>query len=211
MSLYSNFPARRALQIVVDLLAVLAIIAAIVTGAAVRAAMDGLAGLGEQLESTGTGFDGALSDAGDRLGGVPLIGGGIRSPFDAAAEAGQSLAAAGVQQQMAVHTAASVAGMIVTLLPIGLLLVFWVRSRVAFAVGSARARALLDLPDGLDLLALRALVCGSAGELRAAAARPTEAWQAQQRPEITRLAALELRTWGVRPPDGRSQAAPARE
>lgn len=211
MSLYSDFPVRRALQIAADLLAVLVIVVAVAAGAAVRSAIDGLAGLGEQLETTGTGLDGALSDAGDRLGGVPLIGGGIRSPFDAAAQAGQSLAEAGIQQQIAVHTAATVAGLIVTLVPIGLLLVYWVRSRVAFAVGSARARALRDLPDGLDVLALRALVRGSADELRAASARPVEAWRAQRGPEIASLAAIELRTWGVRLLDARSQVAPTPE
>jgi hypothetical protein len=163
------------------------------------------------MESTGSDFQGSLSDAGDRLGGVPLIGGGIRSPFDAAAEAGQSLAAAGVQQQSAVHTAATVAGLIVTLVPIGFLLFYWLRSRMTFAIGSSRARALLELPDGLDLLALRALVRGSAGELRGATAWPVEAWRAQQGPEIARLAALELRAWGVRLPARTSQAARPRE
>ena len=211
MSLYSDFPVRRALQIITDLIAVLVIVLAIIVGNAVRSAIDGLAGLGEQMESTGTDFQGSLSDAGDRLGGVPLIGGGIRSPFDAAAEAGQSLAAAGVQQQSAVHTAATVAGLIVTLVPISFLLFYWLRSRMTFAIGSSRARALLELPDGLDLLALRALVRGSASELGTAASRPVEAWREGLRPEVARLAAVELRTWGVRVPDGRLHAVSAPE
>ncbi len=158
MSLYSDFPARRTLQVVVDLLALVAVVLAIAAGSAVRSAIDGLAGLGEQMQSTGSDFDGALSEAGDQLGGVPLIGGGIRSPFDAAASAGAALADAGAQQQTAVHTAAAIAGLLVTLIPIVFLLWYWLRARVMFAIGSARARAILRLPDGVDVLALRALV-----------------------------------------------------
>ncbi|WP_158437920.1 hypothetical protein [Naasia lichenicola] len=200
MSLYSDFPARRTLQVVIDLLAVIAIVLAIVAGAAVRSAIDGLAGLGEQMQSTGSDFDGALSDAGDQLGGVPLIGGGIRSPFDAAASAGASLADAGAQQQSAVHTAAAVAGLLVTLIPIGFLLWYWLRARIIFAIGSARARAILRLDDGLDVLALRALVAAPAADLRTASPRPANAWRMADSADIARLAAIELRTWGVRLP-----------
>ena len=211
MSLYSDFPLRRMLQITIDLLALVVIVLAIIAGAAVRSAIDGLAGLGEQLESTGTDFEGALSDAGDKLGTVPLIGGGIRSPFDAAADAGGSLADAGMQQQSAVHTAALVAGLLVTLVPIVIVLWYWVKGRIGFAVGSARVRAILALPDGVDVLALRALVRASAADLREAAARPADAWRASERHEIECLAAVELRTWGVRLPASGARTPIARE
>ena len=39
--------------------------------------------VGKNLKGAGDGFQKTMADAGDTLGGVPLIGGGIRAPFDA--------------------------------------------------------------------------------------------------------------------------------
>jgi hypothetical protein len=139
-----------------------------------------------------------MSDAGDTLGGVPLIGGGIRAPFDAASGAGGLLAQAGEAQQNLVDTAALVIAIASAVLPILVILFFWLRPRLRFARRATRAYRVSQLADGVQLLALRALVDGDARELHAVAERPVEAWRHGEASVVRALAALELREAGVR-------------
>lgn len=198
MSIYSDFAPRRTAQIVADLIALVVIAIAIAVGVAVRTAIAALGGVWAQLEDAGSGFQGTMGEIGETLGEVPFIGGGIRGPFDAAGDAGNSLAEAGRAGREAVETLANLAGLGVALLPIALLLLLWLWPRVRFARRAASTRALLRLEDGEALLALRALDDATAEELAAISPRPVRAWQEGDRAVVRRLAELEARTAGVR-------------
>lgn len=200
MSLYSDFAPRRTAQIIADAVAIVVTVLSILLGVAVYNAIAVLGGVWAQLEESGTGFEQTMGEIGETLGDVPLIGGGIRGPFDTASGAGGSLADAGRTGQAAVETLATLAGWGVALLPIAIVLLVWLWPRIRFARRSAETRALLRLPDGRALLALRALDDASASDLAAISDRPVRAWQAGDAGVVDRLAALEAREAGVRLP-----------
>jgi len=198
MKLYSDFAGRRTAQIFADLVG-LALIALVIWGAVlIHAAIAVLDEVGKSMKGAGDGFQKTMSDAGDTLGGIPLIGGGIRAPFDAASGAGGLLAQAGQAQQNLVDTAALVIAIASAVVPILVILFFWLRPRLRFARRATRAYRISQLADGVQLLALRALVDGDARELHQVAERPVEAWRHGEVGVVRALAALELREAGVR-------------
>lgn len=201
MNLYADFPARRTRQIVADVAALVVVVVAIVLGVVVRNAIAALGSIWVRLEEAGVGFESTMGEIGENLGGVPLIGAGIRGPFDTAAGAGESIAAAGRTGQAAVETVAGFAGLGVALAPLALLLLVWVWPRVRFARRAAETRALLRLADGEQLLALRALDDARARELSAVSPAAVTGWRAGDAGVIRGLAALEARRTGVRLPE----------
>ena len=198
MKLYSDFAGRRTAQIFADLIGIGLIALAIWGAVLIHAAIMVLDEVGKSLKGAGDGFQKTMSDAGNTLGGVPLIGGGIRAPFDAASGAGGLLAQAGQAQQNLVDTAALVIAIASAVLPILLILFFWLRPRLRFARRATRAFRVSRLADGVQLLALRALIDGDAKELHAVAERPVESWRHGEVSVVRALAALELREAGVR-------------
>lgn len=198
MKLYSDFSAHRTAQIAADAASVALIALFIWIGTVVYAAIAALAQFGQQVEDAGAGFEQTMADAGDTLGGVPLIGDGIRGPFDAASDAGQQLVAAGQAQQDLVLTSATVIGIVTALIPIALVLWLWLPRRLRFARRAGEATAMANLPDGPDVLALRALMTVDAAGLRAISATPVDAWRRGDTLTVRALAQLELRESGVR-------------
>ena len=90
MNLYSDYSAVRTRQIIADVVGLVMVIIVIAVASAVTAAIRTLGSFGRDLETAGSDFQNGLTDAADALGDVPLIGDGIRGPFDAAASAGAS-------------------------------------------------------------------------------------------------------------------------
>ncbi len=201
MGLYADFAPRRTRQIVADVVAVVVIVVSILLGVAVSSAINVLGGVWAQLEQAGAGFEDTMGEIGETLGDVPLIGGGIRGPFDAASGAGGSLADAGRTGQAAVETLATIAGIGVALLPITVVLLVWLWPRIRFVRRSAETRALLRLEDGEAILALRALDDATARELAAISPRVVQGWRAGDGAVVHRLAELEAREAGVRLPE----------
>jgi hypothetical protein len=198
MKVYSDYPARRTAQIVADLVAIGLIAIFVWAGVIVYGAIAVLAAFGKTIEDAGNGFEETMADAGETLGGVPLIGGGIRQPFDAASGAGTLLAEAGQAQQDLVMTAALIIGIVVAAIPIVLVLWIWLRRRARWARRATEARNLSRLPDGPDLLALRALVNADFRELHDIHGEPVDAWRRGDKKTVRALAQLELREAGVR-------------
>lgn len=82
MSLYSDYPAVRTRQIIADGVGLVLVIVVVSVAAAVTATIRALGAFGRDLEQAGLDFEAGLSDAAETLGDVPLIGDGIRGPFD---------------------------------------------------------------------------------------------------------------------------------
>lgn len=198
MKVYSDYPSRRTSQIIGDVVAVGLIALFAWCGALVYGAIAVLAAFGKTIEDAGDGFEQTMADAGDTLGGVPLIGGGIRQPFDAASGAGSLLAQAGQAQQDVVLTAATIVGIVVAAVPILLVLWFWLRRRLRWSRRATEARDLAKLQDGQDLLALRALINADFRELHEIDPEPLQAWRRGEKRAVRALANLELREAGVR-------------
>jgi hypothetical protein len=198
MKLYSDFAARRTLQIVSDLVAIAVITVAIWAGEAIHAAIITLAGMGKNLEDAGSGLAKTMTDAGNTLGGVPLIGGGIRKPFDAASDAGTQLAQAGQTQQDIVSTSALVIAIAAAAVPIMAVLYLWLRPRIRFAQRATSAARIAHLPEGIDVLALRALVSAKPRDLHDVDPSPVGSWRRGDATVVRALAQLELREAGVK-------------
>lgn len=204
MKIYSDAPVARTAQIIADVTALAAITVFVLLGFAVHSFVLTFAAFGRQLEDAGTGFRDTMSDAAETLGNVPLIGGGVRAPFDSASDAGTVLGDAGTQQQALVAQLALVLGLVVALIPIAILVRFWLVRRLAFARAATSARSLSRADGGLELLALSTLAATTtldSAHWRAVLAidnNPVQAWRRGDPLVIEGLANLALRKAGVR-------------
>lgn len=198
MKIYSDFPVRRILQIAADVVAVTIISLGVWLGTVVTAAIATLAEVGRQLESAGAGFKGAMTDAGQALGQVPFVGSAIRAPFDAASGTGSALENAGQTTESFIETTALIVGIVVGGVIVVVVCWLWLRRRCRFARRATQATRLARMDDGIDVLALRALVNGSRKDLAKTGPHPLEAWRSGDRAVMERLADVELRGAGVR-------------
>lgn len=198
MKLYSDFGPRRTRQIIGDLVALAAIAAWVWLGITVYQLVENLAGFGVQMEEAGAGFKETMTEVGETLGGIPLIGGGIRAPFDGASGAGGALEAAGQSQQVAVNQLATGLGIGIAALPIIMILVLWLVPRIRFVRKAGRAKAIVKSGAGIDLLALRALATQKISALSAVDPDAMAAWRRGDETVMRALAQLELKSSGVR-------------
>lgn len=200
MQLYSTRPRQAVWQAIGDLAAIATIVAAVWVSQQVREAIASLGAFGQQITDAGSGFQSTLRDAGSALERVPLIGEGIAVPFrDASGSAGE-LAQAGRSLQAGVDALAIAVGTALWLLPVLLLVVVWLVPRLRFATRARASARLAATPAGRDLLALRAVVGQPAERLLRAVPDPAAAIRSGEAGAMAALAALELRSAGVRVP-----------
>ncbi len=201
---YADTPAVRARQLVADACWLLAVVAAVLAGRAVRAAVEGLAAPARRFAGGADDLAAQLGGAADGVAGAPLLGDDLAGPLERAADGARSLSAAGTDQVQALAHLAGVLGLTTALVPIVLVTVLRLVPRLRWWRRAAQARRLAATPDGDDLLALRALQSRSAQELRAAVPDPVRAWREQRPGAVRALADLELRALGLhRRPDPR--------
>lgn len=155
--------------------------------AALGAPGRGLAGAGDRLAN-------GFQDVADSLGGTPLVGGVLRSPFAELADAAETIGGVGTAQDAAAGALADWLSAVVLLAPVLSVGVVWLVLRVRGARRAAAARRLRDRGD-LDLLALRALVERPTRQLLAVSDTPVADWRAGR---TEALASLELRRLGLR-------------
>jgi hypothetical protein len=198
MKIYSDYPAARTRQVLADLLALAAIAAWVWLGVTLYGLVMRLADFGLGMQDAGSGFSESMKEIGDNLGGVPLIGGGIRSPFDAASDAGSSLERAGLSQQVAVQQLATGLGVGIAALPILMILLVWLAPRIRFARRAGQAKKTVAAGAGVELLALRALATQKLPALVAVDPDPMGAWRRGDEEVMLSLARLELKSSGVR-------------
>jgi Na+(H+)/acetate symporter ActP len=198
MNLYSDFAPRRSRQILGDGAALLLIGAWVWLGVTVFQLVSSLSAFGVRMEDAGAGFKETMVEVGSTLGAIPLIGSGIRVPFDGASDAGSALQDAGQSQQMAVSQLATGLGAGIAALPIVMILVLWLVPRIRFARNSARARTIMDASAGIDLLALRALANQKISALSSISPNAVDAWRRGDETVMLALARLELKSAGVR-------------
>jgi hypothetical protein len=198
MKLYADTPARRTRQLAGDLLAVGWIVLWIWLALELRERLLQLRGPGEALERAGSSFSGALGDAGDRIGGLPVVGDDVSGALHRAGGAGDTVAEAGRSQQHAVDQLALWLPLLVLLLAAGVVLVRWLPGRLAWAREADAATRALSGPDATEVFAVRALARRSTVELAALPAATVTRWRAGDPEASAALAALELRSLGLR-------------
>jgi hypothetical protein len=153
---------------------------------------------GQKLEGAGSGLADSLADAGSKVGRVPLVGDELTAPFERAALAARSVAEAGRDQQGLVGDLALALVVVTLAFPLGLVLFGWLPLRIRWIRRAGAAVALRSAPAGRDLLALRALTTQPLRKLAALGPDVAHAWRREDESTVDALAALELRSLGLR-------------
>jgi hypothetical protein len=133
----------------------------------------------------------------DKLGSVPVIGGGIRAPFESAADAANSITEAGEWQRETVDHLALIASIALVIGPIVAILALWLIPRLLWVRRAYLTAAVAAAPGGEDLLALRALVTRPMAELLTVHPDPANAWRSGDRAAISALAGAQRRAVGL--------------
>lgn len=202
MKLYADTPVRACLQLISDLLALTWVFLWVSAALSLREVLLALNRPGELMTSTGDGFTEHMTTAAENVQQVPLAGDALATPFNNLGETGESLSAAGDSFQESVATLALTLPLMVALLPIFLVLATWLPMRARWIRRAGATKRLNKMaPEARTrLLALRALSSASPTRLMAVHDDPVRAWQSDQKSVVTELAALELRSLGLRPP-----------
>lgn len=197
MKLYADTEGRRSLQMLGDLLLVGWVYLWVQLALVVRDATLSLARPGEELAEAGSGLANRLRDAGETVGGIPLVGDDAQAPFDGAGGAADRIAAAGQSQVEAVTTLAFWLGLAVGAIPVLLALAVHLPLRWRFVREATAGRRFVDSSDDLDLFALRAMSRQPLHRLARISDDPAGAWRRGDRGVIHALASLELRDTGL--------------
>ena len=202
MKLYADTARRRTFQIVVDLMFVAWLVMWVWIGLVVHDGTMALAAPGRQTDESASAMAGQLRDAGGRLDDVPLIGDEVATPFDKAADASDGLAAAGRSSVEAVEKLAFVLGLSIALIPILVVMAFYVPGRLRFIREATAGLRFIDSADDLDLFALRALTNQPMRVLAKVSGDPAGDWRRRDPAVVRRLAELELKDVGLKPRRG---------
>jgi hypothetical protein len=196
MTWYAETSGKRTAQQLADGLVALWILLWLWIGETVHGVVQKLAAPGRELEQAGDGLAGGLTGAADRADELPVVGGALRSPLDAAADAGNAVARAGVAQQEAVGTLALVLAVVLAGLPIVLALLLWLPGRLRWRRDASAAS---KLRTDVELLALRAAASQPLHVLAQLGPEPVTRWRRGEAGAAEALAALELSRLGLRP------------
>jgi hypothetical protein len=207
--LYADDRVRAGRQVSGDLALLVWIVICVRLGQSVHDATMRLAGPGRELRRSGDGLGARMRDAASAVDGAPLIGDRLRAPFDGAGSAADRLAAAGTAQVHAVTDLAGWLQLAVTLVPVLLACAFYLPSRIRFVRRAGAAQRLVDAGEDLDLFALRALARQPMHRLARISDDPAGAWRRGDVTVVHRLAELELRTAGLKPPKLTEVSPPA--
>ncbi|BBY05789.1 hypothetical protein [Mycobacterium noviomagense] len=195
---YATRPGRLLGQLLSDILVVVWTFAWVLVGMAVHTAVSTIATVGRDVHNGAHGIATNLESAGRSAEHLPLVGGAVSKPLTAASEAALDIAGAGhnldtTATWLAVLLALAVAGP-----PILAVMMPWLFLRLRFFRRKWTVTALAATPAGEQLLALRALANRPLRKLTAVNADPVAAWRREDPVTIHGLAALELRSAGVR-------------
>ncbi|GAA3621092.1 hypothetical protein GCM10022223_42450 [Kineosporia mesophila] len=195
---YAATPGRAVVQVVADLSVLLWIVLWYYVAKAVHAALSAIAGVGADVQGGANGISTNLNGAGKSAGGIPLAGDALAKPLNAAAGAAQDIANAGHGLDEKATTLAILLALAVSVPPILALVVPWLLLRLRFARRAGATADLARSSGGQDLLALRALANRPTAKLLKITDDPLEGWRTGDPEVVARLAALELRSAGLK-------------
>lgn len=192
-----RFP-RLAAQLLADLLALGWVYVVVRFASAARDVVLKLQTPVDGLAAAGVAVSNAFGSAASASQRVPLVGGQLAAAMRGAQSAGASLADIGHDQHDTIASAGSWTALLLVLVGAMPLLLGWLPLRVHYA-RVAREAADCRARD-VSLLALRALTHVRVRALRQVSDDPAAAWRRDDADVVGRLAALELRRLGLRPP-----------
>ena len=143
MKWYADASGRRTFQIVADVFLLCFVAVCVWLGKAVHDGISTLRTPADGLTSAGDSFRDNMTSAATSVGGIPLVGDGLRSPFEALSGSGQRLADVGTSASSAIETAARVFGVLTAVVPIVLALLVWAFFRIRFVRRATAASRLV--------------------------------------------------------------------
>lgn len=195
---YASRPHRFLAQFLSDVIVIGWIVVWVMIGTAVHSAVSTIASVGTQVEGGANGIAENLNSAGDSVDGLPLIGDQLARPLTAASAAARDLAGAGQSLHHTASWLAWVLAIAVAATPILALAGPWLYLRIRFARRKWTVITLASTPAGEQLLALRALANRPLRKLAEISMDPVGAWRREDPAAVRGLAALELRSAGLR-------------
>lgn len=195
---YASTPGRLLAQLFTDAAVAAWTFLWVLVGLAVHSAVSTIADVGRQVEGGAHGVAGNLGSAGHSADRIPLVGGAVSKPLTAASEAALDIAGAGHNLATTASWLAVVLAGAVAAPPIFAVVLPWLVLRLRFARRKWTVTTLAATPAGQQLLALRALANRPLRRLTAVNADPVGAWRRADPAAIHGLAAVELRSAGVR-------------
>lgn len=198
MKFYAEVQPVKARQILGDIATALWIVVWIRIGSWMYSLVMKLQGPGRSIEGAGRGLNENLTSVAQQIEDVPLVGGELRSPFDAAAGAARSLADAGQAHQDVVYTLAVWLGILLAIIPIGYVLLKYLPPRIRWVREASAASSLRIDSSDLELFALRAVATRPLYDLKRACDDPAKALAER---DFMPLARLELGALGLSIPD----------
>ncbi|GAA1607684.1 MULTISPECIES: hypothetical protein [Kribbella] len=208
MKLYAEVGAQRAGQIVGDLVLAAWVWLCVELGLLVHRMVEALGTPGRKAAEAGDGLAGDLRKLSTPIGKVPAVGDELRAPIDSAAGAAGKLAQAGRDQVHAVDQLAYLLAGVTIGLPVLFAVLIWVPRRIRFSRRATAAQKFIDSAADLDLFALRAMANQPMHKLAKISDDPVAAWRDGDAGVIARLAALELRATGLKPPLSGNKPSP---
>ncbi len=200
MKLYADTPTRRARQLVADVLILLWVGFWVYAGRQVHDLVTALRSPADSLTSAGQSVSEALTGAGEQAQEIPFVGDQLRTWLTQAAGSGTTLEEAGSAMGESVDQLALALGLATALAPISIVVAVWLWLRIGFVRAATDAQRFIDAGEDLDLFALRAMARQPMRALAKISDDPAGAWRRQDREVIHRLAVLELKDQGLRPP-----------
>ena len=131
---------------------------------------------------------------------VPVAGEQLRRPFDAAAVTMGNIIDSANEQVASIERLALLVGWLVFLIPVTIVIAFWLPRRIRFYRQAHASQVFLDALADLDLFALRAMAVQPLYVIAEISDDPVKAWRSGDREVINKLAELELKRDGLRLP-----------
>jgi len=203
MAIYASRPGRLAGQLIGDLFVLGWGVAWAVVGVFVHQVVEVLAVPARETARTASRLVTNLKDAAEQASRVPGVGDDLRQPFDAASVTLGNVITSANQQVASIELLAVIAGWLAFLIPVAVVVAFWLPRRIRFYRQAKASQQFLDSTADLDLFALRAMASQPLYVLAGVSDDPVRAWRDGDRQVIDQLAEIELRRNGLRFPKDR--------
>ena len=131
---------------------------------------------------------------------VPVAGEQLRRPLDSASVSLGTLIDSANEQVASIERLALIVGWLVFLIPVTIVIAFWLPRRIRFYRQAHASQVFLDSLADLDLFALRAMAVQPLYVLAEISDDPVQAWRSGDREVINKLAEIELRRTGLQLP-----------